>query len=226
MRDTRRPSTLGLVLLFSVALAFPIAPIHGQVIPIGPGAFPLGSTLITFTGIPDGTEVNGLSLGGVLFSYSLGNGQLIIDGGPGLTNNIAPPNIVSVGANGGVLSLFLPSFSNVFGFGFAILSGANVPNATIITLFSGATNIGALLYGATPDPTFSGGFAGIQSATAFDRVQLTFNSVAAEAFAVDNIRFGTVAAVPEPTTIVMVGMVLGAMVVIRRRRILAPREQE
>jgi len=47
-----------------------------------------GSTLTTFTGVADGTEVNGLTVNGILFNYSLGNGQVTIDGGPGTTNNI------------------------------------------------------------------------------------------------------------------------------------------
>jgi hypothetical protein len=52
-----------------------------------------------------------------------------------------------------------------------------------------------------PDPSFTGGFAGIQSTLAFDRVAVTFNSVAAPAFALDNIR---IASIPEPATIMLV----------------------
>jgi len=53
---------------------------------------------------------------------------------------------------------------------------------------------------------------------AFDRVQMTFNSTAASAFVVDNVRFAMVSAVPEPRRIVIVGTVLGVLVVMRRRR--------
>src|SRR5262249_25384233 len=151
-------------------------------------AFGSGSTLTTFTGLPSGLEVNGLTVAGINFSYSLGNGQVIIDGGPGTTNNITPPNIVSVGNNTGILTLTLPSLVDTFGYGYAILSGAAVANATTIALFSGVTPVGSLSYNSTPDPLFSGGFAGIQSTIPFNRVQLTFNSVAAPAFALDNIR--------------------------------------
>ena len=69
---------------------------RADVISVGPGAFPGGTVPITFTGLADGTEVNGLTVGGILFNYSLGNGHVIIDGGPGITNNVAPQNIVSI----------------------------------------------------------------------------------------------------------------------------------
>src|SRR5262249_56798209 len=66
-------------------------------IPVDIAAFGPGSTLTTFAALANGTEVNGLTVDGILFQYSLGNGSVIIDGGPGITNNITPPNIVSIG---------------------------------------------------------------------------------------------------------------------------------
>ena len=191
-----------------------------SVIPVGVAAFGAGSTLTTFTGLADGTEVNGLTVGGILFQYSLGNGAVIIDGGPGTTNNIAPPNIVSVGNNAGILTLTLPSLANTFGYGYAILAGGTVANATTIALFNGATPVGTLSYTGAPDPSFTGGFAGIFSTLDFNRVQLTFNSIAAPAFAVDNIRTlnSPSAAVPEPATLLLLGGGLVALSRIRRRR--------
>src|ERR687892_2626113 len=102
MNAQRKTISLKLI-LFLIALSATTA--DASVISVGPGAFPATSTLITFTGLPDGTEVNGLSVGGLLFSYSLGNGHVIIDGGPGVTNNIDPPNVVSIGNPSGVLEL-------------------------------------------------------------------------------------------------------------------------
>jgi hypothetical protein len=67
-----------------------------SVVAVGPGAFP-ATPVLNFAGLVDGTEVNGLVVGGVQFSYSLGNGNLITDGGPGTTNNVVPPNVVSIG---------------------------------------------------------------------------------------------------------------------------------
>ena len=145
---------------------------------------------------------------------------MVIDGGPGPTNNIAPPNIVSIGNDTGTLTLMLPSLVDTFGYGYAILNTVAVPNATAIALFNGATPVGTLSYNGVPDPTFTGGFAGIFSTLAFNRVQLTFNAAAAPAFAVDNIRtFNTpVAAVPEPATLLLLSAGLVALSRTRRRR--------
>jgi hypothetical protein len=205
--------------LAAISLSASVA--QADVIPIGVGAFPGGSALLTFNGLPDNLEVNGLVFGGVQFTYSLGSNQLIIDTGPGTTNNIQPLNIVTAngGNSAGVLTLVLPGLQNIFGFGYAILSAGSVVNATTVTLFSGATNLGALSYNGVPDPSFTGGFAGIQSTIRFDRVQLTFNSVTASAFAVDNIRFAdTTSTVPEPNALVLTITGLISLALIRPRR--------
>ena len=207
---------LGMVLSASVARA--------DVISVGPGAFPAGTTPITFTGLADGTEVNGLTVGGILFNYSLGNGQVIINGGPGITNNVSPQNVVSVGNNTGILTLTLSGLSNTFGYGYAILSAGPVASATTITLFNGVTNVGSLAYNGLPDPIFTGGFAGIQSTLLFDRVQITFNSTAAPAFALDNILVANT--VPEPTTMLLLATGLaGIAAKVRRRRKLIENEK-
>jgi hypothetical protein len=200
MNVQRKTSAFKLILFLAVTLT-PIS-VDASVIAVGPGAFPAGSTLITLTGLPDGTEVNGLSVGGSTFSYNLGNGNVVIDGGPGVTNNVSPPNVVSVGNNSGILTLTLLDFFDTFGYGYAILDTIPVSAATTINLFSGATNVGSLSYNGVPDPTFAGGFAGIQSTIPFNRIAITFNSVAAPAFALDNIRLAATA-VPEPSTILL-----------------------
>lgn len=194
---------------------------QADVIPIGIGVFPAGSSLLTFNGLPDNLEVNGLVFGGVQFTYSFGSGQVVIDDGPGVTNNVQPQNIVTAnGANAaGVLTLVLPGLQNIFGFGYAILSTGPVVNATTVTLFSGLTNLGTLSYNGVADPSFTGGFAGIQSTVRFDRVQLTFNTAAANAWAVDNIRFAdTTSTVPEPNTLVLMVTGLAGLAFVRSRR--------
>jgi PEP-CTERM motif len=215
---TRR-RVVGIFAFVSMAALLSARAATASVIPVGIAAFGAGSTLTTFTGLANGLEVNGLVGGGIQFQYSLGNGQVIIGVGPGNTNNMAVPNIVSIGNDSGILTLMLPSLVDTFGYGYAILSTGAVANATTIALFNGATPVGTLSYNGVPDPLFTGGFAGIFSTLAFNRVQLTFNAAAAPAFAVDNIRtFNTPAAVPEPATFLLIGGGLAAIARARRRR--------
>ena len=189
---------------------------EASVIGVGVGAFGAGSTLTTFAGLADGTEVNGLIVNGIQYSYSLGNGQVIIDGGPGTTNNITPPNVVSFGNNTGTFTLTFPTQNSQFGFGYAVLATFPVTNATTITLFDGATNVGSLSYNASPDPIFAGGFAGISSTIPFNSARVTFNSAVANAFALDNVRTTPVISAPEPSTVVLLAIGLGLMVFCRR----------
>ena len=110
-----------------------------SVVPIGVGSFAPSDQLVTFTGLATGTEVNGLVFNGLTFTYSLGNGQVNIDGGPGITNNISPQNIVSTGLNSGILTIALPTAATSFGYGFALLASvASLPAATPLSLFNGA----------------------------------------------------------------------------------------
>lgn len=191
---------------------------RADVIGVGPGAFPASSPILTFTGLATGAEVNGLVVNGVTFSYTVGgaplNGAVTIDDGPGTTNHITEPNIVSVGNNTGILTVTLPSPANLFGYGFAILNGTTISNATSIAAFSGSTPVGSLSFAGAPDPDFTGGFAGIQSTVPFNRLALTFNSTAAPAFAVDNIVYAST--VPEPATVLFLGMGFVVLILCQR----------
>lgn len=191
---------------------------RADLIAVGPDAFPAGAPVIDFSGLADETEVNGLTVNGVRFAYTVGgsplNGTVQIDGGPGTTNQITPPNIVSVGDNTGVLTVTLPNAVNRFGYGFAVLSEDDIPDATTVSAFSGTTLVGALTFSGTADPVFTGGFAGMQSTTAFNRLELTFNSSEASAFAVDNITFAS--AVPEPSSLLLAVLGFGAVAVMLR----------
>lgn len=205
--------------MLSVAVSTGTA--RAAVMAVDAGSFPGGSQLITFAGLADGTEVNGLIVGGVQFSYSLGNGQVVIDGGPGVTNNIAPPNVVSIGNPTGMLTLLLPDHTDRFGFGFAVLSTIAVANATTISIFDGGTPLGTLSYNGSLDPIFAGGFAGLLSTLPFDRVQLTFTA-AVPAFAIDNVRIAPAAtpAIPEPSTLLLtLSGAVGVVRALRRRTV-------
>jgi hypothetical protein len=188
------------------------------VIPVSKVFF-TGSPVTTFNGLANGTEVNGLTSNGILFNYLVGgtptNGQVIIDGGPGPTNNVSPPNVVSIGNHTGTLLLTLPTTANALGYGFADLAETTLSDATTITLFSGNTTVGSLVYSGSPDPVFTGGFAGIESTVPFNRVGLNF-SASALAFAVDNIVFTTPSAVPEPGTLLLVATGIGGVLARRR----------
>lgn len=188
---------------------------RASVIAIGAAGFPAASQLIQLTGLATGTEVNGLTVEGVQFSYSLGNGSVVIGGGPGMTNDVNPPDIVSVGASTGTLTVRLPTLAERFGFGYAILTGLQTPGAATIAVFSGATALGSLSYLGIPDPLFAGGFAGLISSLPFDRVEITFSS-GASAFALDNIRVASAQAVPEPSTWLLLACAVGAVALARR----------
>ncbi len=158
---------------------------------------------INFDSVISGTEVNGLSVDGVLFQVTLAgvptNGLMVVDGGPGVTNNVAPPNLLSLTNPPELaLSIALPELANVFGYGYAILAFGTVPAATSIEFFAGANPLGTISFTGTPDPVFTGGLAAVKSDELFDRVVVTF-SPDANAFALDNIRFGnsTIPSVPE-----------------------------
>lgn len=200
MRILRISSCLCLV----AAARFAGTEARASVMAVDPAAF-VKSPVVDFTGLASGTEVNGLTVNGILFHYLLGststNGQVNIAGGPGITNNIAPPDIVSIGNNTGTLTLTLPRPITAIGYGYAILNKGSLANATTISLFNDGTPLGSLSYAGVPDPTFTGGFAGIASTVAFDRVAITLVSAEPSAFAVDN--FVLANSVPEPSTILL-----------------------
>jgi hypothetical protein len=166
---------------------------HAALTPIGPLDFASGATVIDFSGLADGTEANGLVLDAVLFQVTKNsvatNGIVVVDGGPGTTGNITPPNLVSVkDINSVALIISLPDLATQFGYGYAILAQVSIPAATTIELFAGSTSVGSIPFAGIPDPTFTGGFAGVASDTPFDRAVLTFSDEV-DAFAVDRVTF-------------------------------------
>ena len=191
---------------------------EADVIRIGVNAFGPGSTLTTFTNLAIGTEVNGLTVDGILYRYSLGNGRVQIagvGGGPS-GNNVEGPKIASgFGFNGGSLTLTFPSFISAFGYGFVVGSTSPPTDPTEIQLFSAATNVGSLTYPAAPDPDLAGGFAGIQSTIPFDSAIVTFNFASSPGFSMDNVR---TIGVPESSTFVFLGTGIGLLWSWRRIR--------
>jgi hypothetical protein len=181
--------TLSASAIFLLATSFG----HAALTPIGPLDFAPGAKVFDFSALADGTEANGLILDAVLFQVTkngvLTDGIVVVDGGPGTTGNISPPNLVSIlDPDGVALVVSLPNLATQFGYGYAILAQVSVPAATTIELFAGSTSVGSIPFAGIPDPTFTGGFAGVASDTPFDRAVLTFSDVSI-AFAVDNVTF-------------------------------------
>ena len=133
--------------------------------------------MLDFSALADNTEANGLIVDGVLFQVtknnSSTNGIVVVDGGPGTTGNITPPNLVSLSdPNGVALIVSLSNLAIQFGYGYALNAEVSIPAATIIELFAGSTPAGSISFAGIPDPTFTGGFAGIATDTPFNRAVL------------------------------------------------------
>jgi len=195
---------------------------HATLTPIGPLDFASGATVLNFSTLADNTEANGLVLDGVLFQVtkngSSTNGIVIVDGGPGTTGNITPPNLVSISDLDGVaLIISLPNLASQFGYGYAINAGVSVPAATTIELFAGATPIGSISFTGIPDPIFTGGFAGVASDTPFARAVLTFSN-AGDAFAIDNVTFSANKASDEGQTLILLSAGVSLLLFLRGRR--------
>ena len=110
--------------------------------------------------------------------------------------------------------LDLPTPATMFGYGYALDTFGPVANATTILLYDGFNFVGSLSFDGDSDPSFTGGFAGIQSGVPFTRVFMSFNWDAAPAWAFDNVM---IYSTPEPGTLVLLGGgLLGAVGVLRR----------
>ena len=184
------------MVLLLCTVFLPCSDLVAAVVPVG--MFPT-STVITFAGLTNGTVMNGATVSGVTFNYDLG--AIVIGGGPGLSNNIDPPALITSGFATalGNLTMLLPYPTTTFGYGFSLASSVTLATGTTISVFDGSTFLGSLGYPSSPDPSFTGGFAGIRSTLPFDRVVATFSG-GSLAFAVDNIRIGDT---PEPSTILL-----------------------
>jgi hypothetical protein len=214
----RRSLILGSLVIGCVLTASGIA--SATTIPISEAS--MGPVLIDFGAVQTLAPINGVTIGGVLFNFSISgvpSVDAIIDDGPGNTNHVAVANIE--GNTLGVLTLTFPGLESRFGFGYAISTSGAVLNSTHVDLFDAVnTLLGGLSFNGVNDPAFTGGFAGIGSTIPFAKAQVTFNSAAAARFAFDNVRFDAqpVSAVPEPASAILIGTGLAAAALRRRRQ--------
>jgi hypothetical protein len=179
---------------------------RATIIPIGPGDFSPSATLETYGTVQTLQPVDGNTFSGVLHHFTIGgvpSTLATIDDGPGNTNHITIANIE--GPTSGILSLFFPQPENRLGYGYAILNTGIVPDATTVQLFDAGHNLlGSLSATGSPDPSFTGGFLGVDSTIPFTLAEVIFNAAAAPAFAFDNLEFEpTAAAVPEPSSLIL-----------------------
>src|SRR5437868_8896847 len=129
-----------------------------------------------------------------------------------------PPNLVSLSdPNGLALVVSLPNLSTQFAYRYAINAQVSVPTATTIELFAGSTPVGDISFTWIPDPTFTGGFAGVASDTPFDRAILTFSN-AGDAFAIDNVTFSANKASDEGQTLILLSAGVSLLLFLRGRR--------
>ena len=204
-------------------LAGMVVDVRAGLTPIGPGDFPANTTMVDLTPV-NGADVQGLTVDGITFAYTSSGPNTpsaIIDGGPGTTNHITPPNVVSEDGNPSSTDALTMTFAqpqNLLGYGFALLDGSTISSGSTVTLYDSSNNLlGSITVGAAPDPNFAGGFLGVLSTTAFSVAVVTFGDPNAPAFALGNIEYA--AGVPEPSSVVMAGVavIAGLGFALRRR---------
>lgn len=153
---------------------------------------------VTFSEVPSFTSLNGLTINGFTFTETTPLAFTASSAfGPNPSNNLSGDRALSGAGSipaGYVLSVSLATAARSFGFGFALQGTTSVANAVTLTLFNGAINLGSLSFAGGPDPTLTGGFAGIANDAFFNRVEITFNQ-SFTSFAVDN--FAARTQVPE-----------------------------
>lgn len=169
---------------------------------------------ITFSEIAPTANINGVTIMGVTFSFTIGGvpsgmASIGMNTGPGLTPFNMPPNIE--GAANGILTLDFASPVDMLSFGSHIATAGPVTPGLTVQLFdpSLAPIGGPIPLNMLPAPLFAGGQFNYTGAPV-RRAVIDFNEAQAQLgrFTVDTITFQVAGAavVPEPSTVALLGL--------------------
>jgi hypothetical protein len=177
-------------------------------------------TTITFTELPP-QPANGVSLNGVTFGFAGGTATFDAPNGGQLTY-VQDPSLE--GQSVGKLTLTFATPAPFVRFGVALSTAATLTPGCTVSLVGPGGPLGTFPVNTTNLKGFTEGQF-VYSGSPVTTATITFNSGAASAFAIDNLSFGTIDAVPALDSralallaVTMIG--LGGWVV--RRRALHP----
>lgn len=190
-----RASSILLSLLFAFASS-------AQATTINSAAF-VAPTVIDFQTAPNGAINN--------FYASLGVSLVNLNGGETYQTSAAPSSLTATNFNSGFPAGEFLFSSAMTRFGVDIIT--NSGDNTTISAYLGNVLVGSEFFVTTTN----GQFAGVQFLTGFDRIVIDPQNNVNGAMAIDNARFeGN--AVPEPTSIALLGVALAGFGAARRRR--------